>query len=132
NECRSRGSTLALAPVIAGGDEPVSLCARVPRVDRAPAAQVLASATPRTCSRSSRIGHERNGFEAARIKYSVGKVPQQDVLKAQVALTKLIALPRDCNLLIVHSQFIVSAQKVVERFSHLGGNFALLGFKFRF
>ena len=32
----------------------------------------------------------RQGFEAARIKYSVGRVPQQDVLKAQVALTKLI------------------------------------------
>ena len=45
---------------------------------------------------------------------------------------RLEPLPRDCNLLIVHSQFIVSAQKVVERFSHLGGNFALLGFKFRF
>ncbi|HWT64708.1 MAG TPA: TolC family protein, partial [Terracidiphilus sp.] len=28
-------------------------------------------------------------IEAARIKYSVGKVPQQDVLKAQVALTRL-------------------------------------------
>jgi outer membrane protein, heavy metal efflux system len=32
----------------------------------------------------------RQALEAARIKYSVGKVPQQDVLKAQVALTKLI------------------------------------------
>src|SRR5215467_9126431 len=32
----------------------------------------------------------RQGMEAARIKYSVGKVPQQDVLKAQVALTRLI------------------------------------------
>jgi outer membrane protein, heavy metal efflux system len=32
----------------------------------------------------------RQGFEAARIKYSVGKVPQQDVLKSQVALSKLI------------------------------------------
>jgi len=32
----------------------------------------------------------RQAFDAARIKYSVGKVPQQDVLKAQVALTKLI------------------------------------------
>jgi outer membrane protein TolC len=32
----------------------------------------------------------RQAFEAARIKYSVGKVPQQDVLKAQVALTKLV------------------------------------------
>ena len=32
----------------------------------------------------------RQALEAARIKYAVGKVPQQDVLKAQVALTKLI------------------------------------------
>jgi outer membrane protein TolC len=32
----------------------------------------------------------RQGLEAARIKYSVGKVPQQDVLKAQVGLSKLI------------------------------------------
>lgn len=32
----------------------------------------------------------RQGLEVARIKYSVGKVPQQDVLKAQVALSKLI------------------------------------------
>src|SRR5438045_4643308 len=32
----------------------------------------------------------KQGLEAARIKYSVGKVPQQDVLKAQVALSKLI------------------------------------------
>jgi outer membrane protein TolC len=32
----------------------------------------------------------RQAFEAARIKYSVGRVPQHDVLKAQVALTKLI------------------------------------------
>ncbi|HST78116.1 MAG TPA: TolC family protein [Verrucomicrobiae bacterium] len=32
----------------------------------------------------------RQGLEAARIKYSVGKVPQQDVLKAQVDVSKLI------------------------------------------
>ncbi len=32
----------------------------------------------------------RQGVEAARIRYAVGRVPQQDVLKAQVALTKLI------------------------------------------
>ena len=36
------------------------------------------------------VGIARQGFDAARIKYSVGKVPQQDVLKAQVAVTKLI------------------------------------------
>ncbi|MGE5734576.1 MAG: TolC family protein [Acidobacteriota bacterium] len=32
----------------------------------------------------------KQGLEQARIKYVVGKVPQQDVLKAQVALTKLV------------------------------------------
>jgi outer membrane protein TolC len=32
----------------------------------------------------------RQGMEAARIKYAVGRVPQQDVLKAQVALTRLV------------------------------------------
>jgi outer membrane protein, heavy metal efflux system len=31
----------------------------------------------------------RQAIEAARIKYTIGKVPQQDVLKAQVALTRL-------------------------------------------
>jgi len=31
----------------------------------------------------------RQAIEAARIKYTVGKVPQQDILKAQVALTAL-------------------------------------------
>jgi len=31
----------------------------------------------------------RQAIEAARIKYTVGKVPQQDILKAQVALTRL-------------------------------------------
>ncbi len=31
----------------------------------------------------------RQAVEAAKIKYSVGKVPQQDILKAQVALTRL-------------------------------------------
>ena len=36
------------------------------------------------------VGIAHQAFEAARIKYSVGKVPQQDVLKAQVALTRLI------------------------------------------
>src|SRR5207253_9665301 len=32
----------------------------------------------------------RQAVEQARIKYVVGKVPQQDVLKAQIALTKLV------------------------------------------
>jgi outer membrane protein, heavy metal efflux system len=35
------------------------------------------------------VGIARQAVEAARIKYSVGNVPQQDVLKAEVALTAL-------------------------------------------
>jgi outer membrane protein TolC len=35
------------------------------------------------------IAVSQQAIEAARIKYTVGKVPQQDVLKAQVALTRL-------------------------------------------
>ena len=33
----------------------------------------------------------RQAVEAARIKYTVGKVPQQDILKAQAELTRLSA-----------------------------------------
>lgn len=44
----------------------------------------------------------RQGIEAARIKYAVGKVPQQDMLKAQVALTRLaehmIRIDQDAEL----------------------------------
>ncbi len=35
------------------------------------------------------VGIARQAIEAARIKYTVGKVPQQDVLKAQLAMTRL-------------------------------------------
>src|SRR5215469_4514811 len=35
------------------------------------------------------ISIARQAIEAAKIKYTVGKVPQQDILKAQVALTRL-------------------------------------------
>lgn len=35
------------------------------------------------------VGLARQAIEAARIKYAVGKVPQQDILKAQVTLTRL-------------------------------------------
>ena len=36
------------------------------------------------------VGLARQSFEAARIKYAVGKVPQQDTLKAQIVLTRLL------------------------------------------
>src|SRR5262245_66210069 len=35
------------------------------------------------------IALARQAVAAARIKYTVGRVPQQDVLKAQIAVTKL-------------------------------------------
>jgi outer membrane protein TolC len=35
------------------------------------------------------VAISRQAVDAARIKYTVGKVPQQDILKAQVALTRL-------------------------------------------
>lgn len=38
---------------------------------------------------SQHVGIAHQAVDAARIKYSVGNVPQQDVLKAQVALTSL-------------------------------------------
>ena len=37
---------------------------------------------------STSISHMQ-GVEAAKIKYAVGKVPQQDILKAEVSLTRL-------------------------------------------
>lgn len=36
------------------------------------------------------VGLARQAFEAARIKYAIGKVPQQDTLKAQIVLTRLL------------------------------------------
>jgi outer membrane protein TolC len=48
------------------------------------------------------VGIARQAVEAARIKYSVGSIPQQDVLKAQVALTALaehmIRFDRDADV----------------------------------
>lgn len=48
------------------------------------------------------VGIARQAIEAARIKYAVGKVSQQDILKAQVALTALeehmIRFDRDADL----------------------------------
>jgi len=48
------------------------------------------------------LGIARQAIQAAEIKYAVGKVPQQDMLKAQVALTRLaehmIAIEQDGEL----------------------------------
>lgn len=48
------------------------------------------------------VGIGRQAIEAARIKYAVGKVPQQDILKAEVALTRvaedMIRVDQDADL----------------------------------
>ncbi len=48
------------------------------------------------------VGIARQAIEAARIKYAVGKVPQQDMLKAEVALTRvaeeMIRVDQDADL----------------------------------
>ena len=42
------------------------------------------------CIHDEQVMIARQALETARIKYTVGRVPQQDVLKAQVALTRLV------------------------------------------
>jgi cobalt-zinc-cadmium efflux system outer membrane protein len=49
----------------------------------------LLLANEETRIHSEHVGIARQAIEAARIKYSVGKVSQQDILKAQVELTAL-------------------------------------------
>jgi outer membrane protein TolC len=48
------------------------------------------------------VGIARQAIEAARIKYAVGKVPQQDILKAEVAFTRvaedMIRVDQDADL----------------------------------
>jgi outer membrane protein TolC len=52
------------------------------------------------------VGIAHQAIEAARIKYTVGKVPQQDILKAQLALTRLaehmIRFNRDAEVARAH------------------------------
>jgi outer membrane protein TolC len=52
------------------------------------------------------LGIARQAVEAARIKYTVGRVPQQDILKAQVELTRLaehlIHFEQDAEIARVH------------------------------
>lgn len=52
------------------------------------------------------VGIAQQSIEAARIKYSVGKIPQVEILKAQVALTRLaehmIRFEKDADLARAH------------------------------
>lgn len=60
------------------------------------------------------VGIAQQGIEAARIKYSVGKIPQVEVLKAQVALTRLaehmIRFDRDIEVARAHMNTLMGRQ----------------------
>jgi len=60
------------------------------------------------------VGIAEQAIEAARIKYSVGKIPQVEVLKAQVALTRLaehmIRFDRDAEVARAHLNTLMGRQ----------------------
>jgi outer membrane protein TolC len=60
------------------------------------------------------VGIAQQAIEAARIKYSVGKIPQVEVLKAQVALTRLaehmIRFDRDAEVARAHLNTLMGRQ----------------------
>jgi outer membrane protein TolC len=60
------------------------------------------------------VGIAQQAIEAARIKYSVGKIPQVEVLKAQVALTRLaehmIRFERDNEVSRAHLNTVLGRQ----------------------
>jgi outer membrane protein TolC len=60
------------------------------------------------------VGIAQQSIEAARIKYSVGKIPQVEILKAQVALTRLaehmIRFDRDAEVARAHLNALMGRQ----------------------
>lgn len=69
----------------------------------------------------------RQAIEAARIKYTVGKVPQQDVLKAQLAMTRLeehmIRFERDAEIARIHMNTLIG--RGAETPIHVLGDFGI-------
>lgn len=67
----------------------------------------------------------RQAIEAARIRYTVGKVPQQDVLKAQLALTRLaehmIRFDRDAEMARARMNTLLGRNP--DRSIHVAGDF---------
>ena len=60
------------------------------------------------------VGIAQQAIEAARIKYSVGKIPQVEILKAQIALTRLaehmIRFDRDAEVARAHLNTLMGRQ----------------------
>jgi cobalt-zinc-cadmium efflux system outer membrane protein len=74
------------------------------------------------------VGIARQAIEAARIKYAVGKVSQQDILKAQVTLTALaehmIRFDRDADLARARLNTLLGRNPSTP--VHITGEFAVL------
>ncbi len=81
-------TSIAQSDVAAAEDELESVRLRV-RVEARKAFFDLLLAQEEMRIHDQHIDIARQSIEAARIKYTVGKVPQQDVLKAQLAMTRL-------------------------------------------
>ncbi|WP_348262668.1 TolC family protein [Telmatobacter sp. DSM 110680] len=73
------------------------------------------------------VGIAQQAIEAARIKYSVGKIPQVEILKAQVALTRLaehmIRFDRDAEVARTHLNTLMGRQP--ETAIEVQGDYAL-------
>lgn len=81
-------TTIAQSDVTMAKDELESVRLRI-RVEVRKAFFDLLLAQEELRIHDQHVGIARQAIEAARIKYTVGKVPQQDVLKAQLAMTRL-------------------------------------------
>ena len=85
---RALETTIAQSDVTVAKDDLESVRLRV-RVEVRKAFFDLLLAQEELRIHNQHVDIARQAIEAARIKYTVGKVPQQDVLKAQLAMTRL-------------------------------------------
>jgi outer membrane protein TolC len=98
---RSLQTSIAQSDVTLAKDELESMRLRV-RIEARKAFFDLLLAQEEMRIHDQHVDIARQAIEAARIKYAVGKVPQQDVLKAQLAMTRLeehiIRFERDADV----------------------------------
>jgi outer membrane protein TolC len=108
---RSLQTNIAESDVTVAKDELESVRLRV-RVEVQKAFFDLLLAQEEMRIHDQHVDVARQAIEAARIKYKVGKVPQQDVLKAQLAMTRLeehfIRFERDAEVARVRMNTLLS------------------------
>jgi cobalt-zinc-cadmium efflux system outer membrane protein len=98
---RSLRTSVAASEVVEAKDQAAAVRLSV-RVQVRKAFYDLLAAQDELRIHDEHVGIARQAIAAARIRYTVGKVPQQDVLKAQLALTELaehmIRFDRDADV----------------------------------